>query len=226
MPPPNNILIYRLGSLGDTVTALPCFHLIRKTYPHSRINVLTNEPVSGKAAPAMVILENSGLCDEAISYPVGTRSSEELSKIRKTIRKLQPQVALQLGGRAGGGLRASVTRFFSCTCGVRNIIGTPWQLTGFCDPVHVRRRMRTRSDEGWPPGSLQLEPPIDPGGSAPVGLEIDPCGEKSRFGIDTCKREKLFGGEHAGTKVPVKDWGEGNWEKLLALLSEKCREPP
>ena len=96
MPPSNNILIYRLGSLGDTVVALPCFHLIRKLHPHSRIILLTNQPVSGKAAPAMAILENSGLCDEAISYPVGTRSREELSKVRQTIRQLQPDVLFNL----------------------------------------------------------------------------------------------------------------------------------
>ena len=50
------ILIYRLGSLGDTVVALPCFRLIRSHYPEAEITVLTNIPVSGKAAPLKACL--------------------------------------------------------------------------------------------------------------------------------------------------------------------------
>jgi len=45
------VLIYRLGSLGDTVAALPCFHLIERAFPDAERLVLTNVPVSTKAAP-------------------------------------------------------------------------------------------------------------------------------------------------------------------------------
>src|SRR5277367_2795104 len=101
MSPSGNIVIYRLGSLGDTVIALPCFHLIRKTYPRAKIVLLTNQPVSGKAAPAMVIVENSGLCDEAISYPVGSRNTVELQNIRRMIRQLQPEALYNLAASRG-----------------------------------------------------------------------------------------------------------------------------
>ena len=43
------ILIYRLGSLGDTVVALPCFHLIARKFPHAERVLLTNFPVHAKA---------------------------------------------------------------------------------------------------------------------------------------------------------------------------------
>src|SRR5580658_1198991 len=125
MLPPENILIYRLGSLGDTVIALPCFHLIRSAYPGSKITILTNAPVSGKAAPAMAILDNSGLCDEAIAYPVGTRDAQELGKIRQTIRQIQPELFIHLA--AGRGLLKSLRDYiFFKTCGVKKIIGTPF----------------------------------------------------------------------------------------------------
>ena len=98
---PRNILVYRLGSLGDIMVALPCFHLIRNTYPQSKITILTNQPISGKAAPAMDILENSGLCDEALSYPVGTRNFRELGKLRRTILRIQPDVLINLAAARG-----------------------------------------------------------------------------------------------------------------------------
>ena len=71
---PQRIVIYRLGSLGDTVIALPCFHKVAQTWPNAERIVLTNFPVSSKAAPLEVVLRESGLIHEAIAYPVGTRS--------------------------------------------------------------------------------------------------------------------------------------------------------
>ena len=47
--PVRKVLIYRLGSLGDTVVALPCFHLIERTFPGAERVLLTNFPVHAKA---------------------------------------------------------------------------------------------------------------------------------------------------------------------------------
>ena len=54
------IVIYRLGSLGDTIVALPCFHAITRAHPGAERIVLTNFPVSAKAAPLEGILGGSG----------------------------------------------------------------------------------------------------------------------------------------------------------------------
>ena len=50
-----NILVHRLGSMGDFIVAVPCFHLLRRSYPQAKIVLITNHPVSGKAAPAMEV---------------------------------------------------------------------------------------------------------------------------------------------------------------------------
>ena len=79
------ILIYRLGSLGDTVVALPCFRLIRSHYPEAEIVVLTNIPVSGKAAAIEAVLEGTGLIDRYIPYPLGLRDPGKLAELRRRI---------------------------------------------------------------------------------------------------------------------------------------------
>ena len=69
----NTILIFSIGSLGDTLVALPAYHLIRERYPDSRIVLLTNSPVDGgvKAAPSHQILLGSGLVDDYLEYQIG-----------------------------------------------------------------------------------------------------------------------------------------------------------
>jgi heptosyltransferase-3 len=215
MPSPRNILIYRLGSLGDTVVALPCFYLIRKTFPQSKITILTNQPVMGKAAPAMAILENSGLCDEAIAYPVGTRDTKELGKVRQAIRQMQPELFIHLA--AGRGLLKSLRDYvFFKSCGVKKLIGTPLRQRD----LHVRQL----SDGTYEPEverllsrivSLGAINPADRS-SWDLGLAQDERNQASKL---LPPGQKNYLAMSLGTKVPVKDWGEDNWGKLLALLS-------
>ncbi len=217
MSPPSNILIYRLGSLGDTVIALPCFHLIRKVYPRSKITILTNQPVSGKAAPAMAILENSGLCDEAISYPVGTRSTRELAKVRQTIRQIQPQMLINLA--AGRGLLKSARDYlFFRSCGIKKIVGTPLR----------RRDLQVQQTNA---GEFEAESQRLASRLASLGVinladqrlwELGLTQEERNQALELLpSRQKNFIAVSVGTKLPVKDWGEENWGKLLALLSKE-----
>jgi heptosyltransferase III len=217
---PDNILIYRLGSLGDTVMALPCFHLVRSHYPDSRIVILTNEPVSGKAAPAMAILENSGLCDEAVSYPVGTRSRAELAKVRRAIREVSPEVLVNIA--AGRGWSKSLRDYlFFRSCGVRRIIGTPWR----------KRDSEVRTIQGgeYESESQRLLARLSPLGAVNVSdprfwdLRLtDP--ERNRASALLSVPQDQYLAASVGTKQNVKDWGEENWSRLLSLLSRVMPE--
>ncbi len=76
--PASRIVIYRLGSLGDTIAALPCFHLIERAYPDAERIVLTNVPVSSKAAPLEAVLKAGGFIHRSIPYPLGVRTQQDL----------------------------------------------------------------------------------------------------------------------------------------------------
>src|ERR1035438_6502357 len=90
------VLIYRLGSLGDTVVALPCFHLIARTYPNAERRLLTNFPVHAKAPAAAAVLGDSGLVHGYMSYTVGTRKIGELLRLARDIRRFSPDVLVYL----------------------------------------------------------------------------------------------------------------------------------
>jgi hypothetical protein len=94
------VLIYRLGSLGDSVVALPCFHAIGRAFPGPKIAV-TNVPVSSKAAALEVILGPGGFIDGAIDYPVGTRSPRRLWNLRKAIRATGARTLVYLAAPRG-----------------------------------------------------------------------------------------------------------------------------
>ena len=93
-----SILVFSIGSLGDTLVALPAYHLIREHHPDWRIVLLTNSPVDGgvKAAPSHQILLGSGLVDDYLEYPHGSRDARALAAVAAKIRLLRPAQGVYL----------------------------------------------------------------------------------------------------------------------------------
>ena len=123
-PSYRRILIYRLGSLGDTMVVLPCLHRIAELFPEAQRVMLTNVPVHGKAPASSAILGASGLVDGYISYAVGSRSPLELLRIALAIRRFRPDVMIYLTRPRGEQVLARDRKFFRL-CGVKRIIGLP-----------------------------------------------------------------------------------------------------
>lgn len=64
-----NILVYRIGHLGDTIVALPAFWEIRKKYPNSKMTLLTNSDSKNKNyVMAKSVLPQNGLFNEYLTY--------------------------------------------------------------------------------------------------------------------------------------------------------------
>src|ERR1700761_6377627 len=98
MPPPiQRVLVYRLGSLGDTVVALPSLHLVARAFPDAERRLLTNVPVDVKAPPGAAVLGDSGLVSGYFHYAVGTRSLFGLAKLWWQLQRWRPDVLVYLG---------------------------------------------------------------------------------------------------------------------------------
>ena len=118
------VIIYRLGSLGDTVAALPCFHLIRRSFPDAERLVLTNVPVSKKAAPLETILREGGLVHGSIAYPLGLRDPVALVRLARNLRRQGADTLVYLADRRGLTTAWRDVAYFKL-CGFRRIIGAP-----------------------------------------------------------------------------------------------------
>src|SRR5271167_2852962 len=90
------VLIYRLGSLGDHVVALPPYHQIARCFPNAERRLLTNIPVHTKAPAAAAVLGESGLIQSYIDYPVGMRSIGPILAVIREVRSFRPQVLIYL----------------------------------------------------------------------------------------------------------------------------------
>ena len=118
------MLIYRLGSLGDTVVALPCFHLIARTFP--RGGAVSADQFSGECqgAAAAAVLGDSGLVHGYMRYTVGTRRVDELLRLAWQIRQFRPDLLVYLMPmRPAKNVRRD--RMFFRMAGVRRIVGLP-----------------------------------------------------------------------------------------------------
>lgn len=149
MPPEpaiRKVLIYRLGSLGDTVVALPCFHLIARSFPEAERVLLTNFPVHAKAAPSEAVLGDSELVHGTMRYTVGTRKIGELVRLAREIRRFRPDVLVYvMPVRAWNCVQRD--RIFFRMAGVRRIVGLPLgtdmkrrydQVTGLYEAEQLR----------------------------------------------------------------------------------------
>lgn len=210
------ILIYRLGSLGDTMVVLPSLHLLARLFPEAERCMLSNQPVHGKAAPSSAILDRSGLITGYMSYPVGTRNPLTLAGIALRIRSFRPDLLVYLTKPRGEAVLARDRKFFSVVCGVRKIVGLPTGILG--------TNLKLGPDS-WESEAARLARTL-----APLGpLDINDLRNWDLRLIDeerTAASQALSPLEQRpllacgpGTKMQAKDWGAPSWRLLLDKLA-------
>jgi len=212
------VLIYRLGSLGDTVMALPCFHRVRKSFPDAHITILTNRPIMAKAAPLQAVLAPGYFYDNILHYPVGTRSIKVLFDLIKQIRALEIDTVVNLTATRSktSGIRDWL--FFKAA-GVKRLVGfsppasqpesdkisdlATWEAKNLADQISELGAFALNSDEYW---DLKLSKDEEFVAQNLVGA----WGAGSQMlAIST------------GTKLQANDWGADNWKNLIKELKLK-----
>ena len=97
-----NLVIFRIGSLGDTVVALPCFHAIARAFPKHRKVLLTNALDSARASSVEAVLEGTGLIDEALYFPAGRGKLSHSVALARQLRQLDAKELVYLAPRTTG----------------------------------------------------------------------------------------------------------------------------
>jgi len=211
------VLIYRLGSLGDTIVALPALHLVARAFPNAERRLLTNFPINAKAPPAASILEGSGLVHGYFRYAAGTRSPRELFGVWWQLLRWRPQVLVYLGPTRALELTLRDARFFRL-CGIPRLIGVPvtedmrthrWQESEQALESEAARLVRNLAELG--------DANLDAPSSWDLRLTAEEHARATEAIAATAGRPLIA--VSVGTKVQSKDWGRDNWRALLNRLA-------
>ncbi|GAA4256235.1 glycosyltransferase family 9 protein [Azospirillum formosense] len=213
------VLIYRQGSLGDTLVALPCFHLIEKAFPRAERRLLTNIPINGFVAPAEALLKPGGFIHGTIEYPIETRDPKALWSLWASIRAWRPDVLVYLVDQRR---RSQVLRdaAFFRLCGIRRLIG-----------VHLRTPSTPQSNPAtglWPSITEHLADGLRELGDARIGDEtswslrlLDSEHQTAARALAPLGTDHPFVAFSIGTKWQPNDYGDGNWSAALAEIGRR-----
>jgi ADP-heptose:LPS heptosyltransferase len=180
--------------------------------------MLTNFPVNVKAPAAAAVLGESGLIHGYIRYAVGTRSFRELAQLWWSIVRFRPQVLVYLGPMRGVPAAQRDATFFRF-CGIFRQIGVP-----------LTEEMQKHA---FQPKTAALEPECErlARNIAELGdamVESPHAWDLRLTEIETDHAARFLAPANGrpilavsmGTKVQSKDWGQENWQNLLARLAQ------
>ncbi|ADE14479.1 glycosyl transferase family 9 [Nitrosococcus halophilus Nc 4] len=214
------ILIYRIGSIGDTAVALPAFRLVAQTFPDAERRVLTNIPVNTKAAPLEAVLKNTGLVHGYMAYPLRTRNFHKLVKLRGEICTWRPDTLIYLTPPRGL-FKAFRDMLFFRSCGIKKLIGVPLkrdlQQSRQLDGGHFYEHEASRLGRCI---STLGEIELDDSQGWQLGLTAQER-SKARDVLMAWEGTASFAAVSIGTKADVNDWGSNNWKALFDQLSRR-----
>jgi ADP-heptose:LPS heptosyltransferase len=222
---PKRVLIYRLGSLGDMLIALPALRLIERAFPSAERRMLTSVPPNAKAAPAAQVLDKTHLIHGFFDYPYGTRNPFKLLRLLWQIRSWKPDIAVYLNGERT--LRAAHRDAqFLRLCGIRRQIGVP-----VTEEMRAHERRPTSAGlEMFEPEAERLTRNLAQLGPAHTerkenwSIQLD-AAELAQAAVALQSLQNApFIAVSMGTKLQANDWGLENWSALLAQLAERYPE--
>ena len=224
--PVTKVLIYRLGSLGDTVVALPALHLVASAFPNAERRMLTSFPPNAKAAPSSAVLENTGLVSSYYGYTYGTRSLRELLNIWWLLLRWRPQVLIYMPGKRSVAAAKRDAWFFRL-CAIRTLVGVPTTLD-----MELPRSGKRDVSVDPEKGDIVLEHESERlvrNLSALGTIDLaDP--ESWNLHLTTAEQARaadalrpLSGGNFLalslGTKMQANDWGRDHWCALVGRIA-------
>jgi heptosyltransferase III len=218
-----SLVIFRIGSIGDTVVALPCFHAVARAFPHHRKFLLTNSVDSKRASTVEAVLAGTGLVDETLYFPVGRGKLNRFASIARELRQLSPETLVYLAPRTTVLQVYRDLWFFRAAAGIRNVVGAPLRpgaLQCRTDPTsgeleyEAQRLARV----------LEADMPVD---LTPDSWDLRLGAEEQSLAtarLSSLPALRPLLALSPGAKVPAKDWGEARWAELIQLLQVRVPE--
>jgi len=224
------ILIFRMGQLGDTLACLPAMWVIREHFHNAHITVLSDFNVGKKFVQVSQVLRNSGVADNFLSYRIDDSPLGRLLALprqlalllRLRVRRFDTLVYLVPSIREP--LRVKRDILFFRLAGIRNIVAA-----NEFEPL-------PKKIEGSPLLMVSQESERLLSRLAKSGIPI-PAPGCGRMDLNIKKNEKMFvdqwlkgqlsdGGRQwlavgPGSKMPAKIWPAERYAEVVSRLMEE-----
>lgn len=125
-----SVLVFRIGSLGDTIVSLPALWAVREHFAGSRIELLYNYHPKKKYILAAAVLAGSSLVDGFLEYPADeSLPGRALRPVRMlsllaTLRRRRFDTLVYLVPSERSPKQIARDKLFFGSAGIRNLIGT------------------------------------------------------------------------------------------------------
>lgn len=214
------VIIFRIGHLGDTVVALPCFHRIAQSFPDARRILVTNRSEDSKAAPVEAVLAGSGLVHETIYFPGAGRGWRDFARLRRDMMATGARTVIYVADRhsAAHAVRNTLrdVLFFRFS-GIRRIVGASI-ARHFCKLKVDPATSETEREAERLARNIAALGPLDVRDPAMWDLKLQPNELQAADAALAPLQGRGFIALHIGGRVVQKDWGDANWQLLLQSL--------
>jgi ADP-heptose:LPS heptosyltransferase len=218
-----SVLIFRIGSLGDTLVAVPAMWAVREHFRGARVTLLCDYHPGKGYVLGSDLLAGSGIVDDFLHYPV---DASRMGRLLKPIRAARLAARLRwerfdtlvyLPPSVRSRAQAERDRAFFRAGGIRQFIGMDVDLSGSTAPAPGSELPR-ETDQIL----LRLAPqiPIPPRGQGRMELgltEQDERGVASWLSDLPPDGGRVWIGIGPGSKMPAKIWPR---ERFLEVLRE------
>lgn len=212
------ILIFQIGSLGDTVISMPCYREIARRHPDAERYLLTNFPIGSKMVQAEAMLKPCGLIEGTVEYPMPLRGAKNIADLHRRLRALNIDLLYYLTPEKRLVNLIRHYTFFK-SCGIRQVRAIPWThdlrhsreiVPGKLWETEGSRLLRTL-DHSRPPGAPEF---------SDRSLDLTEAEQQTADHIlSEMPGAPRYIALSVGGKIPIKDWGNENWSIVLRMLS-------
>ena len=209
---PERVMIFQIGSLGDTVIAMPCYREIARRHPRAWRVLLTNFPQS-KMVQAEAMLRLAGLIEECVEYPMPLRGGAAIRTLLKRVRSLKIDVLYYLTPEKRVLNLVRHWGFFKA-CGVGRVVGVPWRR-------ELRFVREVQAGVLWESEAKRLLRCIGVAGLRDEDRSLGLVDGEIAAADAVLGGMRGFVAVSVGGKVPVNDWGDARWTQTLRRLSEE-----
>ena len=117
------ILVFRYGTLGDTLVALPALARIARSLPDRPLHYMSADVSSGRMICPDQVLGPTGLIAGFLEYRTGDRPYQTWRRVREYVKRHNIAALLYLPQPERSGALIWRDRAFFAACGIREFIG-------------------------------------------------------------------------------------------------------